>query len=126
MRRMADGRQHLGGTHVGAAEHADFAVGMGKGSRPLDGVVTVVNLVFERIPLAFGGVATAHILNDDDEAAQGATTAEVGGIVFVVGGAGEEDGIGSGGGWLIDVRMEGDAIAGLHGDVALNSNVGAW
>ena len=72
MRRMSDGGQHLRGADVGAATHADLAVGIGQRGRPLHRVVAVIRFVLEGVPLAVGGVAAADVLNDDDVAASGA------------------------------------------------------
>ena len=91
VRRVADGCEHLRSSHVGPAEHADFAVGIRQGGGPFDGVVAVVGLVFEGIPLALGGVAAAHILHDDQVAARGSCAAKVGCVVLVIGRALQQD-----------------------------------
>ena len=91
MRRMADGGEHLRGSDIGAAEHADFAVGVGEGGGPLDGVVAVVGFVLEGVPLALGGVAAAHVLHHDHEAAPRRRDGEIGAVVLVVGRALQED-----------------------------------
>ena len=65
---------------------------LGQRGGPFDGVVAVVGLVLEGIPLALGGVAAADILHDDEIATSGGGAAEVGGVVFVVGRALEEHG----------------------------------
>ena len=125
MGRVADGGEHLRGSDVGSAEHADFAVGVGKRGGPLDGVVAVVGLVLEGIPLALGGVAAADVLHDDEVSAGGGGAAEFGGVVLVIGRALEEDGIFAIAGGMVDVGVEGDAVAGLHGDAVFYGDVGA-
>ena len=124
MGRVADGGEHLRGSDVGTAEHADFAVGVGERGGPFDGVVAVVGLVLEGIPLALRGVAAADILDDDEVATQGGATAEFNAVVFVVGRALEECGEFSIARRVVDVCAEGDAVAGLHGDSALDGDIG--
>ena len=86
VRRMGDGGEHLGRTHVGPAKHPDFAVRVGKRRRPLHGVVAVVGFVQEWVPFAFGSIAAANILNEDHIPARGGFQAEPGSAVFVIGG----------------------------------------
>src|SRR6478752_4635059 len=87
MRRMSDGGEHLRGSDIRSTKHADFAVGIGKRGGPLYGVVAIVGLVLEGIPLALGGVAATDVLHNDKVATGGGRAAEVGFIVFVVRGA---------------------------------------
>jgi hypothetical protein len=122
--RVADGGEHLGCADVGAGEHADFAVGVRQSGGPFDGVVAVVGLVLEGVPFAFRVVAAADVLRDDDETVGDAFGAEGGEVVLVVGGAHEQDIEGTVAGGAIDVGVEGDAVAGLHGDVFLDDDVG--
>ena len=124
MGRMGDGREQLRGSHIGAAEHADLAVGVGQGGGPLHGVVAVFDLMLEGIPFAFGGIAAAHILRHYHEAAQCAHATKGGGVALVVGCAGEQHREASVACGAIDVGEEGDAVAGLHGNVALDVDVG--
>ena len=66
MRRMRNGRQHLGCAHIRSAPHAYFAVRVRQRRRPLHGIVTIVRFVLERIPVTIRGVAAADVLNDDN------------------------------------------------------------
>ena len=123
MRGMADGGEHLRGAYVGSAPHADFAVGGWQRGGPFDGVETVFSFVLEGIPLALGGIAAADILNDDEVSACGGAAAEFSTVVLVVGGALKERGELAFADGVIDVCPEGYAIAGLHGDAALDGDV---
>ncbi len=82
---MADGGEHQRSADVRSAEHANFAVRMRQRRGPLHRVVAVVHLVLEGVPLALGGVAAAHILDHDHEAARDSLAREVGAAVLVVG-----------------------------------------
>ena len=93
---------------------------------PLDGVVAVVGLVLEGIPLAFGGVAAADVLHYDEIATRGGGEAEGSGIVLVVGRALKKRGIFAVTGGVVDVGVEGDAVAGLHGDAVFYGDVGVF
>jgi len=77
MRRMSRGGEHLRGTDVGTAEHANLAVGIRKGGDPLDGVVAVFGFVDEGIPVSLGGIAAANILDDHDVAARRGLECEI-------------------------------------------------
>ena len=65
-RRGFGGRQPLGGADIGEAVHANLAIRSGEISRPFDCVVAVLRLVPERVELAFRGVLTTYVLDDDD------------------------------------------------------------
>ena len=119
---MTDGGEHLRGTDIGSAEHADFAVGMGQRGRPLDGVVAVVDFVLEGVPLAFGGVAAAHILDDDEVTTRRGGEAEGGGVL-VVGRALRRTGYCHRRG-VVDVGIQSDTVAGLHGDAVFYGDAG--
>ena len=77
MRWVHYGSQHLRGPDIGAAKHSDLAVGVRQRCRPLHGVISVVRLVQERIPLPIRGVAAPNILDDDDIPTCRATYADV-------------------------------------------------
>ena len=123
MRWVADGCEHLRGSNVGPAEHADFAVRIRQRGSPFDGVVAVVGLVFEGIPLALGGVAAAHILHDDEVATRRGGAAKVGCVVLVIGRALQQRRVFAIARGVVDVRTQGDAVAGLHGDAAFDRDV---
>ena len=120
---MGDGREHLRRAHVGPGKHAHLAVGVGQRGDPLHGVVAVVGLVFEGIPLTLGGVAAAHILHNHQVATRGSLAGEVGGAVLVVGCALEQRWVFALAGWAVDVGTQGDAVAGLHGDALLDHDL---
>jgi hypothetical protein len=82
---MRDGREHLRRADVRAAEHPDLAIRVRQRARPLHRVVPVVGLVLERVPLALGRVAPAHVLDDDHVAARGGAKSELAVAVLVVG-----------------------------------------
>src|SRR5213078_3134145 len=85
MRRLGDRGEHLRGAHVRCAEHADFAVRVRECRGPFYSVVAVAALIVEWVPVTVGGVAPAHILNDDYIAEPGRSHAELGfAIPFVV------------------------------------------
>src|SRR5215475_3019366 len=84
MRWIRDRGEHLRGADVGAAEHADFSVGVGKRGGPLDRIVSVVGFVDEGVELAFGAVAAARVFGDDDAAALCAANAHVRFVAAVV------------------------------------------
>ena len=94
---------------------------MGQGGGPLDRVVAVVGLVLEGVPLALGGVAAAHVLHDDHVAARDGLAANRRRCPCrrACAGAGREFAVAGG---TVDVGVEGDAVAGLHGDVALDDD----
>jgi len=121
---VADGSEHLRCADVGTGEHADFAVGMRQSGGPFDCVVAVVGLVLEGVPLALGLIAAADILRDDHEAVFDGFWAEGGEVVFVIRGAHEQDVEGAFASGAIDVGEEGDAVAGLHGNVFLSDDAG--
>ncbi len=110
VRGMRDGGQHLGGAHVGPAEHADLAVRVGQGRCPLHRVVPVVRLVLERVPLALGRVPPAHVLDDDDVAARRGHHAESVAAVLVVRRALEKDGERAVGPGAVDVGLQRHAV----------------
>jgi hypothetical protein len=119
MRRVRNGSQHLRGAHVRPAEHAHSSVGIRKSGGPLDGVISVIGLVLERVPLTLGGVAATHVLDYDDESASGAFEAEINVIVLVIGCALHENGKLAVGGGMVNVGAEDNAVAHFDGNVAL-------
>ena len=123
VRRISDGREHLRGADVAAAEHADFSVGVGKSGGPLDGVVAVVGLVDESVELAFGTVAAAGVFGDDDEAALCATDADAGFVAAIVRRAHEKDGEFAVGLGTVDVGFEDDAVTHRNFDAALEDDL---
>ena len=116
---MSNRRQHLGGANVRSAEHPDFAIGIRQRRRPLDRVITVVGFVLERVPLAFGGVAAAHVLKNDHKAARSALQAEIHAIVFVIRRALQQHRELAVGGGTVNIGSKRHAIAHLHGDIPL-------
>jgi hypothetical protein len=68
--RVVQGRHFpLHDAQVGAAQHADFAVGPRLARDPVQRVVAIGRLLFERPEDAFGCVAPAHILDHHGVAA---------------------------------------------------------
>src|SRR5436189_2118912 len=92
MRWVRDGCKHLGCSNIRPAEHSDAAIGVWQRSGPFDCVVAIIRFVLERVPLAFRGVATAHILKDDDITAGGGLQPKRYAIVFVVRSALQQNG----------------------------------
>src|SRR5689334_12419092 len=119
---MCNGSQHLCCANIGAAKHSNSTVGVWQGCGPLDGVVAVVGFVFEGVPLAFGGIASAHVLNDDDVSARRASKTHAYFIVFVVGSPLQEHrkfAIGFG---TEDVGVKSYAVTHFYGNVVLVGN----
>ena len=97
VRRSADGSEHLRGADVGAAVHADLAVGAGELGRPFHRVVAVLAFIPKGVELAAGVEATTRILHDHEVAVRG----ELAGLGLaglpVVWGAGEQHRVVAGG-----------------------------
>ena len=119
---MGDGGEILRRAHVGAAEHADFAVRIGQCRGPLDGVVAVVSFIFEGIPFAFGGVSAADVLSDDDVAAGGGFQAKIHFAGFVIGRAHQQHGKFSFDFGAVNIGAQGDPVAHFGGDIAFHSD----
>ena len=96
----------------------------GKRRGPLHRVVAIVRLVLERVPLAFGRVAAAHVLDDDDVSAGGGLQSESGVAVLVVGRALEEHGKACRPRGPVDVGAKRHAVAHLHGHVRFVGDAG--
>lgn len=112
------GEAPLDDAEVGTAEHADFAVGPGLGSDPVECVVAVAAFLVERIESALGVVAAANVLDEEGIAVfdEGAVIREEV-LTLAVGRADEERGVGAGRGRAKDVGGETDAVA--HGNAHL-------
>ena len=70
-RGLADGRRMLGEAEVGQAVHPNLAIGVWQPGCPGDGVLAVVGLGPEGVPVAVGGAAPPRVLDDHDVAAAG-------------------------------------------------------
>jgi hypothetical protein len=105
-----------------AAEHAHLAVGVGQSGGPLHRVVAIVGLVLEGVPLALGGVPTAHILHHHHVAARNRLPGKVRGAILVIGRSLQKHGEVSLAGRPVDVGPERYAVARLHSDIALHLN----
>ena len=116
---MANGREHLRRAHIRAAEHAHLAVGVRQRCGPLYSVVAIFGLVLEGVPLAFAGVAAAHILHYHHEAALHCLLRKVRRVVLVVGRALQQHGKRPIARGPVNIGIERDAVACLHRDVAL-------
>ena len=114
VRRMGDGCQHLCRAHVGGAKHSNLAIGIRQRRGPLYRVVAVIGFVFEGVPLAFGRIAAANVLKDDDESACCRTNAEVHAVVLVVRRALQQHGKFSVRRWPINISSENNAVAHLR------------
>ena len=75
---MGRGGGPLRVAEVGLARHAHAPVAPRPARRPLDGVVAVVDLVPEGVPLALGAVLAAHVLDDAGVAAPRPVAADAG------------------------------------------------
>ncbi len=120
--RGRDGREHLRRAHVRAAEHADFAVGVGQAGGPLDGIVAILAFVAERIEFALRIEASASVLNDDDIAVGGHCRRRTSAARPIVRRALEQHGklalrLG-----LVNVGGKFDAVPHGHGDTRVNGH----
>ena len=62
---LLGGGEQLRHALIGKTVHADAAVRFGAGAQPGDGLGAVAGFVAERIKLAFGVAAAAHVLDHD-------------------------------------------------------------
>src|SRR6185295_7061035 len=120
MRRGRESREHLGRADVRSAEHADFAVRVGKRRRPFDRIVAIEALVFEWIEITIRCVAPARVLDDHHISASRRAISEIRRAGLVVRRALEQYWKFSVGFGAIDVGAQRDAVARLHYDAALN------
>ncbi len=97
---------------------------MRKGSRPLYRVKAVVGLMLEWVPLAFGLVSSAHVLNHDHVTPRCRRVPEVRGILPVVGSPLKQNGKFAFSGRTINVGIERNTVACLHRDVMLDGDAG--
>ncbi len=121
MRRMRRCGEHLGGSHVGATEHADAAVGVWERGRPLDAVVAILRFMNEGIPLAFRGKPPTDILYNDDVTLRRChgKKSVIPAIYFAVGRSLQKDREFSGAVGTIDIRAQSDSVAHLGRNVAI-------
>ena len=113
-------------SQVGASLHADFAVGPGLLGGPFDGVVAVLDVVAERLPLALRLMASASVLEDVGITAPGEVDgAAVGARVALgaVGRARNKHGVLAFADRTKDVRVEDDAVPHRDRDAVLHRDV---
>ncbi len=124
MRRVGNRGEHLCCADVGTADHADFAVRGWQRRSPFDGVVTVVGLVAERIPLTFRCVAPTNILHDGDVAVRGnlIRRPDRPAHAFIVGRAHQDDRKCPVSPRTVNVRIECHAVTRFHRDAILRDH----
>ncbi len=116
---MRNRREHLRCTNVRSAKHSYLAIGIGQGGRPLHRVVAIIGFVFEGVPLAFRGIATANILKDDHKSARCSPNPKDQTVAFVIWCALQQDGKLSFGLRPINISSENNAVAHLRRDSML-------
>ena len=122
--------QPLGRSVVGDAEHSHVTVAPGLFCAPFYSVVAILYFVPIGVELAFGGVATANILDHDGIiAGHGPNGVQVEsvvpGYVLAIGDSGEEHGMLAAAAWPEDIGVKGDAVPHSHGHVGLDTHRGA-
>src|SRR5689334_1894943 len=106
VRRMCNRRQHLRGSHVGTAPHANLSVGVRQRGCPFYGVITIRGLMYEGVKLAVGGITSANILNNHDKSVSGGFVSELHTAALVIGRALQEYRELAIGFWPVDVRTQ--------------------
>ena len=119
VRRVGGRGQHLGRPDVGPSEHADLAVRIGQGRRPLHGIVAVPPLAAERVELALRVVPPARVLEHDHVTVRREQDPRPG-LRAVVGRALEQDGKLPGSVGPVDVGHEAHAVPHGHAHARLH------
>ena len=119
MRRVGNRGEHLGCSNVRPAEHSDSSIGIRQRGSPLYRVITVIRFVLENVPLTFGGVSPAHVLENDNVPSSGRLQAEADAVVLVVRCALQQNWKLAVGGGAKDVGVEDHAVAHFDGNVPL-------
>jgi len=122
MRRMRDRGKHLRCANVRPAPHTDLAVGIRKGRRPFHGIITVLGFVLEHVPLPFGGVAAAHILDDHDVASYSTLQSEADAAVLVIRGTLQKYRKPAIRLRAEDIGVQGDAVPCFHRNIAFEGD----